>query len=500
MECQIFLTLLFFSILSNANSLVEELTDDNIDSKMKGKNALVMFYSPSCGHCQRLKPTYEALSEAIESKVMISKIDCTEGGKKTCSKYSVNGFPTVKFISRVESVEVIEDYDGNRELNDLVSFVHENSRPAISELKKDDIAAFISSDTLPVIFGFFKDPKSNFLTKMFNLAPSFKKYYLIGYTLSQEAAKEHDQKIDTVVLYRQHKYKSPFEQPFIAIDSEKSFPMLLQNNKHSLVDIRTPKNEMEFSNPMISVFLPIDPHRSKAAFRRFRSIMAKAAQKVKDLTFTISTLEDYKTFVDDISAQRNENDIHLVAFDVNGNKFLAKETASIDDHKKFETILNDFIADFKKGNILEKFIKSQPVPTSDESNVKTVVAKNFDEIVFDKEKDVLIEFYAPWCGHCKSLAPIYEELATLLKSEKRLIIAKMDATANEVHKDFGVQGFPTIYLSKGGKKSSPILFNGKRDVSTSIFMWGIQSVIFLITAKFDFFNRLFGNLMKLEHY
>ena len=41
---------------------------------------------------------------------------------------------------------------------------------------------------------------------------------------------------------------------------------------------------------------------------------------------------------------------------------------------------------------------------------QVVVAETFDEIVNDESKDVLIEFYAPWCGHCKNLAPKYEEL------------------------------------------------------------------------------------------
>lgn len=64
--------------------------------------------------------------------------------------------------------------------------------------------------------------------------------------------------------------------------------------------------------------------------------------------------------------------------------------------------------------------------------MKVVVGKNFNDIVRDSTDDVLLEFYAPWCGHCKQLAPKYDQLAEELKNVPGLVIAKVDATANEI--------------------------------------------------------------------
>jgi len=78
---------------------------------------------------------------------------------------------------------------------------------------------------------------------------------------------------------------------------------------------------------------------------------------------------------------------------------------------------------------------------------------NFDAIALDSTKDVLIEFYAPWCGHCKSLAPTYEKLAKAYASEKNIVIASVDADAHrELGTRFGVTGFPTLkYFPKEDK-------------------------------------------------
>jgi len=79
----------------------------------------------------------------------------------------------------------------------------------------------------------------------------------------------------------------------------------------------------------------------------------------------------------------------------------------------------------------------------------------------DNEKDVLVEYYAPWCGHCKKLAPIWDELASDLKDVSNLVIAKFDATANEVE-GLEIRGYPTLKFYPAGSKGNPIDYDGER--------------------------------------
>ena len=126
--------------------------------------------------------------------------------------------------------------------------------------------------------------------------------------------------------------------------------------------------------------------------------------------------------------------------------------------------VQDFVSDYF-ANKLRPVIKSQPVPKKNKGPVKIIVGSTFDKIVNDASKDVMIELYAPWCGHCKKLEPIYKQLAERFVDNKKLVIAKIDATANDVAKGYDYTGFPTVYFSPAGG-GQPMLYDGGRDVES----------------------------------
>jgi protein disulfide-isomerase A6 len=111
------------------------------------------------------------------------------------------------------------------------------------------------------------------------------------------------------------------------------------------------------------------------------------------------------------------------------------------------------------------------------SNVVELTPANFDSVV-DGSKNVFVEFFAPWCGHCKNLAPVWEELAdAYVKDKEKVTIAKVDADA---HRDlggrFGVTGFPTLkFFPKGGDVKSPKDYNGGRDLDAFVDFLGTET-------------------------
>ena len=123
--------------------------------------------------------------------------------------------------------------------------------------------------------------------------------------------------------------------------------------------------------------------------------------------------------------------------------------------------------------------------------MRILVSSTFEKEVAGSNKDYLIEFYAPWCAHCKLLEPIYQQLAEKNQVNNNLIIAKFDASQNDIPKGFRVEGYPMIFYVPAGKRDAPVPYRSKErtvellqnfiDENSSVFLTdeerrGAQSV------------------------
>ncbi len=87
------------------------------------------------------------------------------------------------------------------------------------------------------------------------------------------------------------------------------------------------------------------------------------------------------------------------------------------------------------------------------NNIVAVTDATFDKEVMNANLPVLLDFWAEWCGPCKMIAPILDEIAT--SYEGKLIVAKINIDQNaDTPQKFGVRGIPTLMLFKNGELES----------------------------------------------
>ena len=114
----------------------------------------------------------------------------------------------------------------------------------------------------------------------------------------------------------------------------------------------------------------------------------------------------------------------------------------------------------------------------DDEAVFTLTSSNFNSFIAEHPK-VLVEFYAPWCGHCKALAPEYEKAAKALAADESVetVLAKVDATEEkDLASKYGVRGFPTLKYFTNGDVEKPGDYTGGRTEST-IVSWLSQRAL-----------------------
>lgn len=451
---------LFAYIVSASDVL--DLTESNFDTEVRRHDmVLVEFYAPWCGHCKKLAPEYEKAATALKSNdppVPLAKVDCP-ANNDLCSKHGVSGYPTLKIF---KNGEVSSDYNGPRDADGIAKYMRSKAGPTSKPLLSvADVEKIVGGFDL-VVVGFFTEGENVLMTDFLKAADALSEDFRFAHTQSAEALEKFGYR-DEIILFRPKRLHSMFEPKLVKCeDAASSFKIksFVTENANGLCGQRTGSNSDKFKKPLVTAFFDVDYVKNVKGTNYWRNRVMKVAKKLNEegltANYAVADKGEFSQELDEFGLTAGDKPV-VAARNEKDEKFAMSGEF---DMAAFEAFVRDFLA----GN-LEPHLKSEPLPADGNIGpLKVAVAKNFDEVVNDPERDVLIEFYAPWCGHCKSLAPKYEELAEKLKDEPGVTIAKMDATANDVPSTYGVRGFPTLFFTPKGSKSNPKKYEGGREV------------------------------------
>ncbi|XP_037546224.1 protein disulfide-isomerase A2 [Nematolebias whitei] len=435
---------------------------NNFDRALsENKYLLVEFYAPWCGHCQKLEPVYAEAAEKLkkdEQAMRLAKVDASEE-KELSEEFEVSSFPTLKLFIDGDREKPV-DFTGKRSADGIIQWLKRRSGPGAAHL--DSVASaeqFISAHNISVI-GFFDSLESEEAKLLKEVAFDLTDMEF-AMTAAPEVFQKYEVKSSSVVLFKKFddgradfvwsEEKKLDQHNLTAFIKENSLELVISFSQETADKIFTSRillHSLLFINSTVNSHIDL--------VESFRTVAKEFKGKMLFITI-------------DVTAELSHV---LKYFGVSESDAPTVRVISMETQKKFDIPSGDLTENSLRqlcqeilDNTAKPYYRSEEIPKDwDKGPVKVLVGKNFEAVALDPTKNVFVEFYAPWCGHCKELAPIWDQLGEKYVEHEDIIIAKMDATANEVE-SVVINGFPTIQYFQAGDKVV-ISYTGKRDLET----------------------------------
>ncbi|KAI8088079.1 thioredoxin-like protein [Gilbertella persicaria] len=425
---------------------------------------LIKFFAPWCDHCKALKPEYEQSATLLEAEgMMVAEVDCTSNSD-ICEKYKIQGYPTLQIFRKGQPSDI---YSGERKADSIVNYMKKHLMPSLVELNTKEAMDTLKEQEPLVAIAFLSQADEQNTKTWKAISDKFGDDFAFGVVTDSDFIKsEGISSLPTVVLYKRFDPLSPdyYRTNQLDIDQVEDFiklnsvPLLAKIEPDSFMDY------VDAGRPIAYIFSD-----SEDMEQDMHTAFLPLAQSYKGkLSFVHIDANKYSSQADFLSLAKDQWPALAIHDFKTGARYPYRQ--SLRDKEAIQLFLESVV----QGQA-QPAIKSQAFPVRNSNDpVKVVTGNDFEEIVHDRTKDVLLEIYAPWCAHSQALAPTYEQLGELMKTydaenSHGIVIAKMDGTVNDVPPSAGFQvtGYPTIKLFKANTNQM-VDYDGDRTLDSFV--------------------------------
>jgi len=375
-------------------------------------------------------------------------------------------------------------YEGPRDANGIVEYLRKRELPAVKVMKEEEVMPFVSAldNKEFALIAHVKNKSARqralyYAVEQHLIDYSVSKIWFVAVLLPQAANPKNDAKL---VLHRPGFSENEGKlATFMGSWSSDSMAQWVKQNTyqrigaHFMSQYHWKNIESLGWNGVVSICIdhskPDIPDAVKEGHVKPTVLEAVAplVDKYPKWKFTFCELSSLKNNEKKMLGLAEGSEFVISVVRGERKRFVLEGAENIQNKDKLEK----FLADVSAGK-LKPHYKSEPKPQSatDVDGVTVLTGDTFEDKVLNPKSDVFVEFYAPWCGHCKKLAPIWADLAKKAKTAgwdtRGIVIAKMDATANECEEE--VTGFPTMVLypavRSDRKMKQKLLYSGAREL------------------------------------
>ncbi|KAF5565574.1 disulfide-isomerase precursor [Fusarium napiforme] len=398
---------------------------------ISSRPALILFTADGCKDCDRVQAVLDTVTPVL-TKTAIASVNCNDE-PMACDDSQVFTVPTLKFTNgNKELVTYKEALDASS----IVKYIERQSGTPIKGLTQKNYIDFARSARVAVIafLGLDNQPER----KLFDaIAERWRAYYSFG----SVDGLEKDTKGPSIAVYTEEE-EDPvyYHGPFTVTDVE----AFLRDATQPLIREYNPivhEEVIKDEKPLAQIFFSKRDDRAELV-----KSLAPLAKKYKDqLIFMTVLAPDYPKRCEQMHLSKDIKRGFAIANQQGRAYPMSEKVFNVNRVAKH-------VAAYLAGSLTPS-IKSEPVPeqSTDQPFLTELVGSNFDDLVFDKTKDVLVEFYVPWCQYCIDLHAVMNDLgskyANLGLSDK-VALASINVDANDV--PIEIESYPSIRLYRAG--------------------------------------------------